>query len=149
MQAPPRHLGMGVWTGLLAGTVTALVVLALDLATGAGLDGSARLAAAAGLPPGVPAAALAGAGGGLLFAVALGLVLSLLPPRLAGAGLGLLVGAAAGLGLVAGAVGRLASRDALVLLLSAAVAGVLTGFLYSRYARTQLRSPGFRPFGRR
>lgn len=140
---------MGLWTGFLAGIVTAVVAPLLDLASGGGLDACAHLAGLLGLSPGAGGAALVGAAGGLLLAIVLGVAVALLPLRVAGSGSGVLLGAAAGLILLTGVGRRPASPGAVVLFVPALAAGLLTGFLYSRYVRTQSRPPGSRPFGAR
>jgi len=141
-----RHLRMGAWTGLLAGLLTAVVAALGDLVTGGGLDGAARVAAAAGLGGGIGAAVGVVTLGGPLVAVAAGLVMALLPLRAAGVGSGLAVGLLIGTSLFL--VLRGSGADGVAVLLLALLAGLATGFLYSRYARTQLRPPASRPFAR-
>jgi hypothetical protein len=137
---------MGAWTGLLAGLLTAGVAALSDLATGAGLDGAARLAAAAGLGGGIGVAVGVVALGGPLMAVSAGLIIALLPLRAAGAASGLAVGLLLGASLFL--LLRGSGADGVAVLLLALLAGLATGFLYSRYARTQLRPPARRPFAR-
>ncbi len=148
-----RHLRMGAWTGLLAGVVTAGVVLVADLVAGGGLDGAARFASLLGLAFGVVGVLLAVVIGVPLLVVVLGLALAVLPIRLAGVAAGLGLGLIGGLALAAllSAARPVAALDlpALSPVLFGSVAGLVLGFLYSRYARTVLRPPSLRPFGRR
>ncbi len=138
---------MGVWTGVLGGSVTAVIALALDLLTGEGLDTATGLGAALGAT-GLAAPAVALLVLMPLLAVAIGVLLALVPPRAAGLATGLAGGAA--LGLVAAlVVGRGAFGPyGLPLVVAGLCAGLLTGFLYSRYARIRVRPASSRPFAR-
>ncbi len=144
---------MGAWTGLLAGVVTTVIVLIADLAAGGGLDGTARLASLVGLPAGTAGALLVVILGVPLLVVVLGLLLAVLPIRAAGtaAGLGLGLAGGAGLAGLLAAARPAAVRDLSTLspVFFGLVAGLILGFLYSRYVRTVLRPPSPRPFERR
>lgn len=148
----PRRLLMGAWTGLLAGVATSVAVGAADLGGGRGLDGTGRVASLLGLGSGALGSLVVLLVGVPLVVTCLGLVLAALPPRLAGTaagpGLGLLVGLAIAALLSSTPRAEVAGL-AIPAALSGAWAGLLAGFLYSRYVRTLRRPRPERPFGRR
>jgi hypothetical protein len=145
-----QDLKMGLWTGVLGGAVTAVIATSLDLVTGAGLDAAARAGGRLGAEgPAAPLLALLVLAPA--FAVVIGVVLSRLPARIAGTASGLVVGLAVGL-LAALPVARAdldaLGGDALGVLALGLASGLVTGFLYSRYARTRRRPASSRPFAR-